>query len=274
MMTACGKKIEEKIEEKIGEKIIEKAIDGDVDISKDTTTIKTDQGTSQIGTDLEWPKDKMGDIPQPKGKIVGVFEDTANKSMSVTFDTMSYEDGKDYYEKLKALGYTKGMEAFSTDNLTFSGYKEDKTEILFMYSKESSAGTLVYLVDSSSAINAFAVEETIEPIVEPAEPEEIDMTDDVPWPDGFIEGLSELEGKITGISSNGNNYKNIDFEYVEKEVVIAYIEELKELGFTVDASEDMSADYISYNSYNEKDECISLNWSGDGYGYIELSKPE
>src|SRR5690606_564657 len=124
----------------------------------------------------------------------------------------------------------------------------DKSEVLFMYSNGS--GTFVYLLESSAAERAFASNDSednsgvVEEIEE--EPEEIDMTDDVPWPADFMGDIPELEGKIVGLSKS-DSYAGIELEYVEKEVFIDYIEKLKEIGFNVDAYDSMSGDYISFN---------------------------
>lgn len=285
IMAACGKSIEEKIGEKITEKIIEDGSGGKVDIDGDTTTIKTDDGTTQYGSELEWPKDKMGNIPEIKANIIGISEDNTNKSIGITFDSFNEEDANEYVNKLKELGYSNGAETLSSEGITFSGSK-DNTGVVLMYFDGS--GTLAYMPEDGGVIGAIngqgntqftgdpveiteAEEEPTdeEPIEE--EPEEIDMTDDVAWPEGFINGLPELEGKIVGISTSGDSYLTIDLEYVEKDVVIDYIKAIKELGYSLDPTESMSGDHISYYGYNEKGGYIQVIWS-NGNTYLELSK--
>lgn len=268
LLTACSKK---KIEEKIFEKIVEEVSGGEVDIdtSKDTTTITTSEGSSQIGSDLKWPKDKMDPLPEIKANIVGIFEDKQNKSYTVTFDSLKLQDAKDYVLKLKDLGYTEGWESESANSLTFAGYREDMTETMFIY-REDGGGTIILIRESTAAASAFQNMDTSEP---EAEDEEIDLTDAVPWPSDFIEEVPELEGKITGISTSGNS-KYISMEYVEKNDVTNYIEEIKSLGFTVDSYESVTGNYISYYGYNENGDYINISWDEAGYTYVDLEKSE
>ena len=101
---------------------------------------------------------------------------------------------------------------------------------------------------------------------------EIDMTDDVQWPKDFFNDIPELEGKITEVSSNGNEDKFVYIEYVTKEDAIDYVEKLKQSGFELSPYESITGDYINYDASSENEDFISFNWSIGGYVTINYTK--
>lgn len=267
LITGCQKKIEEKITEKI----IEDASGAKVDIDNDTTTIKTEQGETKIGENQKWPKNKMGDLPELETNITMVIHDydkenDINLGM-VYFDGLKKDDAEKYVEAIKELNYKSVFETSSGDGFIYSGNKEDGSEVVFSFNSDGS-GSLSY---SDNQI-VFA-EDSYDGYFTGDSPD-IDMTDDVPWPEEFFNDIPELEGKITQVSSNSTQDKFIYIEYVTKEVAQDYLNKLKEIGFIDTPSESLSGDYITYEASNEKGDYIIFDWSASEYATINLLKAE
>lgn len=263
--TGCKKKIEDKITEKI----IEDATGGQVDINKDTTTIKTEGGTTQVGENLKWPKDKMGNLPELKANITMVIEDKEKSLGMVYFDNFKKDDAEKYVEAIKELKYESVFETTSSDGFMYSGKDEDGSEVVLSYFNDGT-GSLSYadkqfmFNDSNSAGSTG----------NPSDSEDIDMTDDVPWPKDFFKDIPELEGKIIEVSSSSPQDKFVYIEYVTKEDAMDYLEKLKEAGFTESPSESISGGYVNYQAGNEKGDYFVFDWSDSGYATINLVKGE
>ena len=112
------------------QKAIEKAIMNQmgVDVSSDgdTYTIKGEDGDSSIsvGDNQKWPKDKMGELPELKCKVLSTV--STNDGAVVIFDEVSKADAKSYVEKLKSLGYDNDIwEMEGEEMLTFTGSNGD-----------------------------------------------------------------------------------------------------------------------------------------------------
>lgn len=277
LMTGCKKTIEEKVTEKI----IEGTTGADVDLDKDSTTIKTDQGTTQMGSNIKWPKDKVGNLKELKANITMFTEDTANTITYITFDGLKQDDANKYVESIKELGYKSLFETTNADGFVFSGNDEDGSEVVFSFYNDGT-GSLSYSEeklmfnespdDSDSSDNSLFTGDTITEEVDIAE--EVDMTDDVPWPSDFFIGIPELEGKITGVSSSGETEKYVNIEYVEKEDAMEYFNKIKEAGYTEGATESISGDYIDYQASNSVGDYIIFNWNSGNYSSLTLVKVE
>lgn len=271
LLTGCQKKAEEKM----AEKIIEDATGAEVDISGDTTTIKTEKGETKIGENQKWPKDKMGDLPELKANITMVMEDydkekDINLGM-VYFDSLKKDDAEKYLGYIKELKYESFFEVFNDDGFIYSGKNEDGAEVVFSYTDDGGTGSLSYTdnqfmfvenpYDSNSSGNS--------PLSE-----DVDMTDDVPWPEEFFDDIPEIEGKITQVSSGSPQDKFVYIEYVTKENALDYLNQLKEIGFIDSPSESLSGSYINYEASNEDGDYIVFDWSDSEYATINFLKGE
>lgn len=266
LITGCKKKIEEKI----AEKIIEDATNATVDIGKDTTTIKTEKGETKIGDHQKWPKDKMGDLPELKANINMVIDDyDKEKDINigmVYFDNLKKDDAEKYVESIKELNYESLFETSSGDGFLYSGKNEDGSEVVFSYTNDG-MGSLSYTdnqfmftknpYDSSSSEGSSSSED-------------IDMTDDVPWPKEFFNDIPEIDGKITQVNSNSPQDKFVYVEYVTKDNALDYLNKLKEIGFIDSPSESLSGSYLNYQAGNEKGDYIIFDWSDSEYATINL----
>ena len=91
-------------------------------------TVKTDEGNTKIsaGSSVTWPKDKMGDLPEPKGgKILSVID--TPQGTSVTVNEISRADYDAYVAKLKALGYKSAYQMDMEGSVVFGAEKEGST---------------------------------------------------------------------------------------------------------------------------------------------------
>lgn len=254
ILAGCKKSIEEKISEGITEKILEEATGGEVDIDSDSGTITTDSGSTQFGGNIKWPEGKVGDLPELKANLTMVMEDKDNSATLIYFDSLSIEDAQKYIENIKGMGYESAYETSTESGYSYQGNNGKGGEVVFAYNNDDGSGALTYTVVEVKPVDIDEPEEV---------EEEIDMTDAIPWPADFFGDIPEPEGKITQVSSNGSDSKYVYLDYVIKEHAYAYLDTLKEIGFTVDASESLSEDYIDYYAYNENDDYISFNWNTD-----------
>ncbi len=270
LMTGCKKKIEEKIIENI----IEDATGGEVDISKDITTIKTEKGETKMGVDLKWPKDKMGNLPELKANITLVMEDydkerDINLGM-VYFDNLKIDDATKYVDSIKELKYESIFETSSGEDFIYSGKDVDGAEVVFSYNSDGT-GSLSYtdnqfmFLENPYNSNSSGQSSSIE---------DIDTTDDVPWPKDFFNDIPELEGKITQVNSSSPQDKFVYVEYVTKDTAFDYINKLKDIGFIITPSESQSGDYLNYQASNEKGDYIVFDWSDSESATINFLKGE
>ncbi|HYE83236.1 MAG TPA: hypothetical protein VEG39_13855 [Clostridia bacterium] len=145
VFSLCGcRKVEEKIAEKGAEKLIEDALGVDVDISEDGGEIKVDGGAMEAGEDLPWPKEAMGDMPKPEGKITFIMKDDETKGCTVTVSELETDNAKQYVEELKKMGYKETMRTENEDGILFMG-GTDKGEIVnFAYNYSDKQGVVAY----------------------------------------------------------------------------------------------------------------------------------
>jgi len=147
VLTACG--------EKIAEKAVEKAVEGetgenvDINLDEGGVTIEGEGGSFQVGEGVEWPKDKMGDLPVPEAKIIGVMSDDASGGCVVTFEEMSQKDAEEYIKALEDLGYTedafKMQDAESQAHTARRAADGGKVSFIFSNSTEGiGGGTINY----------------------------------------------------------------------------------------------------------------------------------
>lgn len=139
-LAGCGK-VTEKITEKGMEKLLEKQLGSDIDFSKDGFSIKSDEGSMQVGDDLKWPKDKMGNLPKPDGKIVFILD--AEGGCSVTLEEFNKKTAEKYIDELKDMGYEEVTMMDSDTGFVFSGQKGN-TNVNVTYTSDSEEGIIIY----------------------------------------------------------------------------------------------------------------------------------
>jgi len=148
-LCAC-RKVEEKIAEKGAEKLLEEALGVDVDITKDGGKIKVDGGTMESGENLPWPKEAMGDLPKPEGKITFVMEDEKAKSCTATIAELEPDDAAKYINMLKEMCPEGGNLSEDIGLTVFSGDTDKDTSIHFQYSPDDKEGLIAYYPEGLS----------------------------------------------------------------------------------------------------------------------------
>ena len=188
----------------------------------------------------------------------------------VYFDSLKNDDAEKYVESIKKLNYESVFETSSGDGFMYSGKNDDGAEVVFSYTNDGS-GTLSYTDSQFMFVenpydNGFTGDSSSS--------EDVDMTDDVPWPEKFFNDIPELEGKITQVSSSSPQDKYVFIEYVTKDNAMNYLNKLKEIGFTETPSESQSGNNLYYEAGNEKGDYIIFDWSDSEYATINLLKGE
>ncbi len=150
LLTACGK-ISEKVAQKGIEKMLESQIGEDVDITDSGLKIGNKDEGFELGDDLEWPKDKMGDLPEPAGKVTFVMK--ASTGCSVTVGEITKDEIKDYVEKIKDLGYEVIVDAEANGIYLFKG-KKDNTSVSLQHEEGSEEAAIIYALEDEEAENA------------------------------------------------------------------------------------------------------------------------
>ncbi len=94
-----------------------------------------------------WPKDKIGDIPEPKGNIILVYEDevteTTPQSILVQFEVTNKDDALEYFNQLKELGYTVESETNNEQGINLDAVK-DGNRVKFGYTEGEKTASIKY----------------------------------------------------------------------------------------------------------------------------------
>jgi hypothetical protein len=145
----AGEKVAEKTAEKAMEKVMEKATGGEVDLTKDGAKIEIEGQSIVVGDKMPWPKDSMGDLPEPDGKVGFVMKGGEGEGANVILS--EFQDGKGYLDKLKNLGYEDVMRMEMTDGFIYAGKKElsgGKSALVnITYSSEGQNGSISYSIE-------------------------------------------------------------------------------------------------------------------------------
>lgn len=143
VVTSCGK-VKEKIGEKIAEEATEKLLGENVEINNDGFEIKGEDGESfQVGEELDWPEDSMGDIPEFKGSIISSYSD--DQTCTVILEDVDSDDVEDYIDELKDMDFEDGLEANNDEMIMYSGTREDEADtITVTFSKTEKGITIIY----------------------------------------------------------------------------------------------------------------------------------
>ncbi len=143
LVTGCGK-VAEKASEKAAEQAIESASGGNakVDLSGDKVSVKTDEGTMQVGGTNEWPSQIPSDVPKfSYGKITSVMETTTNdgQSIIVSFENVAMADLEKYKSALEGAGWKANITSKSDDGYFMSAAK-DKNTVSLTFGSKTDAG--------------------------------------------------------------------------------------------------------------------------------------
>ena len=100
LLSACGN-----VAETVVEQVAEQAGGGNVEIDIDddgsNVSIETDEGSMEIGSDLELPEDLAVEVPGG-GSVTSVFDFDTDISVVVSYDIGEFDDLIDFYADLTA----------------------------------------------------------------------------------------------------------------------------------------------------------------------------
>jgi len=236
-LTACGGI------QKSGKAGSEDRQSGQTQSSKNTENNKT---TIAAGQNMEWPKDKMANMTEPKAKVTAIVKDDATKQCTVAFGEMAETDAKAYVLKLKELGYVNNVvEMTDANSIMFSGESSSGEQVTFVYTISTKDGTIFYDPKGKGA-GSVSISKSI------------DMTDATAWPVNFISGVPELAGKITDVVNDNDKAVTVYLDYVKKADFEAYVKQLKQNGYTVEADESTSVSSIDFKAYNAAKEWVHV----------------
>jgi len=209
------------------------------------------------GDNVKWP-DK--DVPKElklDANCTAVVKDDQSNTIVIPFEDFSEKKATAYIENLKKLGYASQMEATSAEGMLFSGLSDKQEFVAFSYDIASKEGVILYQPEADGT-DMLSLLGNISGDIFEESPEEIDMTDKDKWPEDFISGVPELEGKIMQVINNNNEYVSVYLEYVEKEDFEDYVETLKANGYTEESNIYTATDYIEYSAYNTDGEYVKV----------------
>ena len=215
--------------------------------------IKTSDGEIVAGDNIKWPESNMGGLQKPDANITAVIKDDTSGSYTVAFSGMSKEKAVQYVAKLKEQGYQSIMEVNDTDGIMFSGKNTSGILATFTYNNTAKEGSISYVPNTSESSGTVSNSSDSK--------SSVDMTDVSPWPQNFMSGISEMEGKITDVLNQNDENVTVELEYVEKSDFEAYVSTLKKNGYTVDADETKDSSGYDYRAYNQKGDYINASMS-------------
>lgn len=206
-----------------------------------------------LGEDLKWPKDVMGNLPEPIGKITAVISDEATKQCIVTFAEMSKEEAAAYAKKIEELGYVGGLKVSDVDLISINGEDTTGAKVDFLYNVSTKEGTVSFRPKDVAQNSNPSADET-------SSAASVDMTDLAAWPSGYIAGIPELQGRIVNVLKNDDSV-SVDLEYVEKTDFENCVKQLKENGYTKDIDETGELSSIDFRAYNENGDWVHAYWT-------------
>ena len=211
---------------------------GPVKVDKDGNIIvkdKDNDGNDVAIGEKKWDKSKMHGLDAPKAKLETsvVSED----GVMYGFSGMKEKDAKEYFEALKASGFT--YNSVTLEDYTFNGTNKDGKTISFSYDKENGSGSIMATKGEPPSDeddgNGAVVGGT-----------------DKKWDSGKMGGLPDPGTKVSMYWTDGN-ITNYTLEAIPS--FTNYVEKIKACGFTEDIEEtDMGGIYIftASNSAGDK----------------------
>ena len=83
---------------------------------------------------LLWPQERMGDLPDPGGKVLSVNEN--ENGVQVAVEGIHPQDAQDYLENLRELGYNNQAEGEDGQGGLMCSAVKDGHTVVFLYSLE------------------------------------------------------------------------------------------------------------------------------------------
>lgn len=101
-----------------------------------------------------------------------------------------------------------------------------------------------------------------------------DKVEDQKWPADFMPNVPEFEGKIFKVKEKDENNMYVAYEDVSQEEAVAYVEDLKQAGYTNEADEYIASTVVNFKGYDENGDFAKFRWSENGYATVDMIYPE
>jgi hypothetical protein len=90
------------------------------------------------------------------------------------------------------------------------------------------------------------------------------------WPKSFMPTVPELKGDIVLSEERSEDQRYIGYESLEYDAAVAYVEDLKEAGFTVNPDEKVSDGLVKYKAFNKDNQLVKFFWTANGRAGVDL----
>ncbi len=90
------------------------------------------------------------------------------------------------------------------------------------------------------------------------------------WPKSFMETAPELKGNIVLNDERGENHRYVGYEELNYDSAVAYVEDLKAAGFTVNAFEKINDTLVKYKGFNKDNQLVKFFWTANGRAGVDL----
>jgi hypothetical protein len=90
------------------------------------------------------------------------------------------------------------------------------------------------------------------------------------WPKSFMPTVPELKGDIVLSEERSEDQRYIGYESLDYDAAVAYVEDLKAAGFTVNPDEKIEESLVKYKSFNNDLQLVKFFWTANGRAGVDL----
>lgn len=90
------------------------------------------------------------------------------------------------------------------------------------------------------------------------------------WPKDFMETVPALKGQIVTNDERSEDHRYVGYESLEYDAAVAYVEDLKAAGFTVNAFEKINDSLVKYKAFNKDNQLVKFFWTANGRAGVDL----
>lgn len=196
-----------------------------------------------IGENTKWDKDKMYGLSEPDAKLT-MFMSTSDGT-SYSFSEMSETSINGFIDEIVDLGFT--YNSITTGN-GYTGTNEEGFILSLIYDVETGEGSI-------SATKGEIPEEDDNDVV---------IGDDAKWDSDLVGGVPDPGVKLNTYAVNGND---IIYSFEIMEDPTAYINKIKDCGFTEDTVDLSEDDYIFYSASNSEGDSVAFVMNDEGCAF-------
>ena len=90
------------------------------------------------------------------------------------------------------------------------------------------------------------------------------------WPTSFMPTVPELKGAIVLNEERSEDQRYVGFESLDYDAAVAYVEDLKAAGFTVNPDEKIEDSLVKYKAFNNDLQLVKFFWTANGRAGVDL----